>query len=101
MSSTGCMGAAGCSTSPSFAMDGNEGTDGTESAGKVGRSEGTDGKEFHGELDSLGPGLEGPASFLFDTVPSELDVWGFTSPTALVPITHVTHGNASESNKPN
>jgi hypothetical protein len=76
-------------------MDGNEGTDGTESAGKGGRSEGTDGKEFHGD----GPGLEGPASLLFGTWPrlvaSELDAlrfseWGVTSPpdpkTAQLPI---------------
>ena len=34
-------------------MEGNEGTDGTESAGKGGRSEGTDGKSFHIEAVSL------------------------------------------------
>ena len=65
---------AGCPTSESFPTDGNDGregkdgTDGTEPAGKGGRSEGTDGKDSQGELFSLGPGLEGPASCLFGTL---------------------------------
>lgn len=48
------------STSTSLAMDGNEGTEGADLSGKAERSEGTDGKEFQGGLDSSGPGLDGP-----------------------------------------